>query len=289
MQTTSKIAIIGLGYWGQIIYNNLRDMGYSDIITYDEFKPSASSVNSLNEINAEYIFVCVTTSEHYRICEHFLKIPNTKVFCEKPLTDNTAKSRCLLSLTETYQSYLFVDWLFTFNDQVNYIKQNFFVNLSLGQPLNINMNRLNKGPERYDTNAMHDLASHDVSILQHWFEKPPDKADWISYRRNKQSIQDDSCIGILKFGDATVQINCSWEHNLKDRLCILSFKEGIVVWNDINQEIKVNSKEEPCISQHSPIHNSISAFMSGSIQQNIITENTLAIEETLNATRLSIR
>jgi predicted dehydrogenase len=182
---------------------------------------------------------------------------------------------------------LFVDWLFTYNNEVNYIQKYYFDDKKLGEPLNINMNRLNKGPARTDTNAIQDLASHDISILEYWFRQPASSVNWISYKRNKQSLKDDSCVGILKFNKTTVQINCSWEHNIKDRTCILGFENGIVQWDDIKKEII--DEEKITLIQSSPVKNAIQAFMSDSYYEYHVIESTLSIERTLDATCFNIR
>jgi predicted dehydrogenase len=272
-------AVIGMGYWGSIIYKNLKMMGFCPI-TYD-IDISKCDVTKLEEINAKNVFICTPASKHFEYCSYFLK-QGCNVFCEKPLTTNISDTKNLFNLATQYNTYLFVDWLFTFNDQVNYINNNFFIKHELGKCVNVTMNRLNKGPVRNDVNAIEDLASHDISILQLFAKnKYPLDIQWISYRKNNNSLQDDSCIGLLKYGITNVQINCSWQYPYKDRKCILEFDNGIVVWDDIYKTVYVNDKLIIDSSLYSPIYNSIYAFLNKTEKQNDIFNKTIMIERIL--------
>ena len=58
---------------------------------------------------------------------------------------------------------------------------------------------MNFGPVRTDVNARWDLASHDVSIAHYLLEEQPKEVSWIDFKRDSDSLQEDSVVGVLSF------------------------------------------------------------------------------------------
>ena len=167
-----KIGLIGLGYWGNIILNNLNSMGFTDIVVSDKLIDKKSSqnyefVDDYKKLDCERIFICTPTSSHFTLCKYFLE-KKINIFCEKPLTTSILEAEKLYDLAFKQDIILFVDWIFTFNSQIQTMKKD-YESGKLGKIKSIHMNRLNLGPERFDVNARWDLASHDVSIIQYLF------------------------------------------------------------------------------------------------------------------------
>ncbi len=187
-----KIGIIGFGYWGKIVFNNLLEMKEKDIILCDiSFKENDNfqnftTIKNYKEINdCDLVFVTTLTTTHYEICKYFLE-KKVNVFCEKPLTLSSSEAEKLYDSAIKNNVNLFTDWIFTFNNQIETIK-NDYLKGKLGKIKSILMNRLNLGPERFDVNARWDLASHDISIIQYLFSEQPIKIMWTDYKRNNTS------------------------------------------------------------------------------------------------------
>lgn len=267
-----KIGIIGLGYWGKVILKNLVSLGYQDIKIYDNadiqwgdlgFKfPMAPELKDL--LDRDKVFVITPTATHFEVCKFFIE-NKIDIFCEKPLTDNITSTEVLYSLCNTYNTKIFVDWIFTFNPAVNKIKEIFN---QKGYPKTIICNRLNYGPQRFDVNARLDLSSHDLSILLHWFECEPLQTKWIDFKRWEFSIIEDSNIGLITFKpnpntkQTSVQINSSWEFGKKNRDYIIEFYDGsFLFWDDSKSILELNG--EPIVYEnYSPLESSIESFLS---------------------------
>jgi len=167
-----KLGIIGFGYWGKIIYKNLKILGYNDISICEINQVDLNQVfnedrnkivKNYKDLDVDRVFVTTQTIEHFDICSFFIqkKIP---VFCEKPLTESLTKSNILYELSEKFKTQLYVDWIFTKNEGVEKIKE--IINKKLfGELLSINMRRLNKGPVRFDVDSRIDLSVHDLSVV----------------------------------------------------------------------------------------------------------------------------
>ena len=222
------------------------------------------------------MFVATPTHTHHDICYNLLA-KRVNVFCEKPLTADPGRSDKLFVLADMSDAYLFVDWVFLFNDHVKYLKH-IIDNKKLGNLKSINMNRLNMGPIRHDVNAREDLSSHDISIL-HYLNggEMADRAEWINYKRNSHSDTHDSCIGLLWFGNTFVQINTSWHYGKKDRECIFEFEHGFVVWDDVKQTITING-DQVDVKYSSPLQNSINAFLNKDVPLEEMRNITKKIE-----------
>jgi predicted dehydrogenase len=266
-----KIGIVGLGYWGKIILKNLVNLGYEDIKIFDKceidwgtlgFKfPVTSQLEDL--LDRDKVFVITPTSTHFEVCKFFVE-NKIDIFCEKPLTNNISSTEVLYSLCDTYDTKIFVDWIFTFNPAVNKIKEIF---KEKGNPKTIICNRLNYGPQRFDVDAKLDLSSHDLSIALHWFESDPSEIKWIDFKRWEYSTQNDSSIGLLVFDDSTnsqqtsVQINTSWEFGKKNRDYVIEFYDGsFLFWDDSKSILELNGKQVTYDS-YSPLERSINVFL----------------------------
>ena len=274
-----KVGLIGLGYWGTILLKNLQKHFEFEICTCDTDNEKADFQDYKQLSNSSKIFITTPVKEHNEICRHFLSF-GVNVFCEKPLVMSSIEATDLYKLTKNNNCLLFVDWIFTFNNQVNLIKS-LVKKQTYGKLKSISMSRQNLGPVRSDVTAKYDLASHDVSIVLYILDELPFRTNWIGYKRNKDSITNDSCHGLMQFHDITVQINASWHYGKKDRLCIFEFEKGFLTWEDNSNKFFIN-KENLFQEGSPPLLNSINAFMEGHDNQEL-TINTLKVLEHENS------
>jgi predicted dehydrogenase len=286
-----RVALVGLGYWGKIIYKNLKQIPEITEIKICDPLFSGQKVDGIDEeIDNKYYdydvdcaFVVVPAKYHKKVVEFFLT-SKVHVFCEKPLCLDVDDVNYLYQISESTGKILFVDWIFTFNDQINLIKQH-YESGTFGEIKSIEMNRLNFGPIRYDVNACWDLASHDVSIVQYIFENQyPNKIDWINYKRNHLGNQDDTSVGVLQYEKFDCIINVSWQYGSKFRKCIFEFERGFLIWDDANKKITFNGKQIDLLKKEtSPLENSIKQFIKSSSSGNLpynqkaLTENITKI------------
>lgn len=288
-----RIGVIGCGYWGKIIINNLIQLQYDDLVLCDT-KEILDGLNlgrkfkketDYRKVKCEKVFVLVPVSYHYEVCHHFLS-KGTDVFCEKVLTPKTKEAKNLYELARSNDCNLFVDWVFTFNSEVNHIKSIYEKGL-LGRIKHATMNRQNYGPLRNDVDARFDLASHDLSILLHVFKQKVKKAEWNNYKRNPIGSQCDSTLAFLEFKDYTATINASWEYSKKDRKCFFDFEKGFVEWDDTAKVLNIESDCDIISSERessSPLHKSLLGFLkNGGFDYACQEEMTIDIISSLNA------
>jgi len=279
-----NIGLVGCGYWGKILLKNLIQLGYKNIticekedIDWSDVGQKFKVVKSYKDLKCETVFVVTPPEHHYEVCKYFLK-KGVDVFCEKPLTLDYITSLELYKEAEKAGANLFVDWVFVYNPCVRALRK---IIKERGAPKNIIANRLNYGPVRDTVSARWDLASHDVSIATYLLNKSPEKVTWVDFKRNSISMQNDSTVGIISYGDTNLQINASWEYGKKDRLYSLEFADGFVYWDD-NDKSVIDGFERIDIDNYSPLHKSIETFMQGEYdtkEQRKLTLETIRILE----------
>jgi|TARA_R110002020_G_scaffold279548_5_gene495250 predicted dehydrogenase len=280
-----KIGIVGLGYWGKILLKNLVELGYKDIIICEKQVIDWSQiggtkyklVKSYKDMACDIVFVVTPPRTHYEVCKHFLS-QGINVFCEKPLTLSEKSSSELYAEANKSGAKLFVDWIFMYNPCVQILKN---IIKDRGKPKNIIANRLNYGPARQDVSARWDLASHDVSIATYLLEESPEEVSWVDFKRNSESSQNDSVVGIINYEKTNLQINASWEFGKKDRMYTLEFDDGFVYWDD-NEKSVIDGFNKIPVPSSSPLHISIGEFIQGNFdnrQQKKVTLNTIRILE----------
>ena len=87
-----KVALIGFGYWGKIIYKNLKNINEIEEIKICDPLFAGQKIDGVDEVidsnyydyNVDCVFVVVPAKHHKSVVEHFLR-NDTHVFCEKPL------------------------------------------------------------------------------------------------------------------------------------------------------------------------------------------------------------
>jgi predicted dehydrogenase len=114
-----KICLIGYGYWGKILHKNLLQLNYQHIKIVDEV------LENYHEITEDYDFYFVVTpfSTHEKILKRLANFSNKKIWSEKPLVKTLKASEEIYALLEENGNKLFVDWTYTFNPCVHYLKQ----------------------------------------------------------------------------------------------------------------------------------------------------------------------
>jgi len=265
-----NIGVVGCGYWGKIIINNLISLGCENLTLCDRrdvldginIGRKFNRVEDYKDMACDKVFVLTPPTEHYDVCEYFLN-KGVDVFCEKVLTTGVESSSRLYEIAKLNNANLFVDWIFTFNKQVNDLKS-IYESGALGEIKHVTMNRQNFGPVRFDVDARLDLASHDVSILFHIFEQELKLGSWKSYKRSIDSKQNDSAVGVLQFETFTSLINVSWQYSKKDRMCYFDFEDGFATWDDSSKSLLVETKNIlPTLKEDntSPLHISIRSFL----------------------------
>lgn len=115
-----RVGIIGLGYWGNILYSKLEkicDVRFT-------CRSSDSYLDKLHDV--DLVFVSTPDSTHYDIVKNCL-LAGKHVFCEKPLTPTHSQSQKLFHLAERENVKLYVDDVQNYRNYDFKISKNNFI------------------------------------------------------------------------------------------------------------------------------------------------------------------
>jgi hypothetical protein len=134
---------------------------------------------------------------------------------------------------EQNNNMLFVDWVYTFNPCVDKIRKI----VSKKKIKQVILNRTNDGPKRFDTSSIHDLSSHDLSILYHVFGRTNFDFTWNEFSIKSNEEFGSNISWYYKSG-LQVIINSSWQHKTKNRVSLfITEDDEVIVFDDVKKII----------------------------------------------------
>jgi hypothetical protein len=167
-----KVGIIGLGYWGKILFNSISknnnfevvkvcgrdESNYGDIFTYNH----EDVINS----DAELIIISTQTKHHF---EHIVSaLKNDKhVFVEKPICLTVSEAKEVIDLANDSGKLLFVDHIYTTNPYVLKIKE--ILENDTSSLISYESLRYNQECTLFDTTIIENLMYHDFYIVNFLF------------------------------------------------------------------------------------------------------------------------
>lgn len=244
-----KIAVLGLGYWGPKLVRAFQSddrvsqvIGIEsnperrELISQQDSKLSiASSLDAcLNDNSIEAFVIATPTETHYSLGLKCLQAQK-HLFIEKPLSHNSESAKHLVNLAREKKRILMTGHIFLYNQAVWEIKES-IQSGELGDIIHIKSIRTNLGPIRSDVNALWDLATHDLSIFDYIFNRPPVKVSCSAVSLLGLE-QEDIAIGSLEYGsDQTATFLVSWFDPVKTRKITIIGNEKTLVFDDMQSD-----------------------------------------------------
>jgi predicted dehydrogenase len=246
MATELQFAVIGWGYWGPKIARNLDSLPRA-AVTYvcdmDENRLASVSLGSpmlrlttdpaeVLASNVDAVVIATPVRTHYGLAKQAL-LAGKHVLVEKPLTDDTPQADELACLAEARGLTLMVGHTFQYSQAVNEVRA-LVREGQLGRIFCIEMERLNLGLFRNDTDVIWDLAPHDVSILSYALDEMPESVRVSAHGHLRNAIPDNAHIDLSYASGARAHIHVSWMHPTKVRRVTLIGSERMAVYDDTN-------------------------------------------------------
>jgi len=247
-----KIAVIGCGYWGPNYVRTFNELSSSSICLCCDV-----DVDRLNYIKGIYPFIKVTTnysdilkdpkidavcistpaSTHYEIVKESL-LNGKHVLVEKPLALSVSDGEALVKIAKDQKRILMVGHVYLYHPAVQKMKS-YIKNKELEDLYYLYSVRTGLGPIRRDTNAMWDLAPHDMSIYLHLLDQMPKNvsARGASYLQN--GIEDVVLLSIEFSRKIMGYIHVSWLDAYKVRKLTIVSKGKMIVFDDTNSNEKL--------------------------------------------------
>jgi predicted dehydrogenase len=182
--------------------------------------------------NIDAVVIATPTSTHFGLAKQALE-SRKHVLVEKPLALTSGEAEELRKEAEGVQRVLMVGHLFLFNHGVRSVKEQIEMG-SLGKVFYAAMVRTNLGPIRRDVNAAWDLAAHDISIANYWFDDQPLSVSAVGGSWINPGL-DDTVFATLRYPDEIlVNLHVSWLNPRKARDITVVGDRAMLTLDDMN-------------------------------------------------------
>jgi predicted dehydrogenase len=229
--------------------------------SYPNVRVSADSADVIASPDIDAIAVVTPVWTHYELAKAALE--NGKhVFVEKPFTSNAAQAEELINLAARKNLKIMVDHTFLFTGAVRKIGQ-LLDEGTLGNIYYYDSTRVNLGLFQHDINVIWDLATHDLSIIDHLIKEAPEAIS-ATGQSHLNGHEDIAFITIYFPNKVIAHINVNWISPVKIRTTLIGGEKKMLVWNDLeaDEKLKIYDKGVDVKSQEG-MYNLLVSYRSG--------------------------
>jgi predicted dehydrogenase len=246
-----KFGVIGFGYWGPNVVRNLDQLEGCTVAAvcdrsstarqrvrqgYPQVKVLSQTADLISSTEIDAIAIATPVESHYELTKAALQ--NGKhVFVEKPFTTDSNQAEELINLAAAKNLQIMVDYTFLFTGAVRTIRQLLDEN-ALGKIYYYDSTRANLGLFQEDVNVIWDLASHDLSIIDHLIKETPEAVS-ATGQAHVNGFEDMAFITIYYPCKMIAHINVSWLSPVKVRTTVIGGDKKMLLWNDLESVEKV--------------------------------------------------
>lgn len=242
-----RVGVIGFGQWGP---NHVRNfcaiedctvVRVCDLSTarlglvrkqFRDLETTTEPTAITQAADIDAVVVATPVQTHFALVQQALEA-GKDVLCEKPLANSVDECRILCDLAAAKRRVLMVGHVFLYNPCVQHLK----IDLDrgeLGRVYYMDATRTNLGPVRRDVGAIHDLASHDISIFNHLLGTPPTEVSATGGFFLQEKIEDIAFLTLRYPKGIVCHIHTSWLNPRKVRHLTIVGDHKMAVWDDMN-------------------------------------------------------
>jgi predicted dehydrogenase len=246
MSEAVRIGVLGFGGWGPNHVRNFNGIKESEVILIAD--PDASRraqaqqqwpfcrvVSDSDEVLAsdevDAVVVSTPLASHFDLSLGALEA-GKDVLCEKPLASTVTQCERLVGEAEERSRILHVGHVFLFNAGILKLKEIIDYG-DLGSLYYFHAVRTNLGPFRLDTNAVGDLATHDISIFDFLLGSSPEAVSATGMRCLQDRQEDVAFITLYYPRGVLANILVSWLDPMKVRRITAVGAKKMAVWDDL--------------------------------------------------------
>lgn len=253
-----RVGLIGYGYWGPNLARNLWRSGHAKLAMIADLDvarrelasnhyPDAEIVEDyqvgLASLGLDAIVVATPLSTHEEIGLASLDA-GCHVLIEKPLASSCEGAQRLIQSAAAKNKVLMVDHTFVYSQPVIRIRE-LVESGDVGEIQYFDSVRVNLGIFRPDSNVLWDLATHDISIMQHILHAKPVAISATGASNIPGQHENVSFMTVFFEGGQTIgHVHVNWLAPVKMRQTVVCGTNKMVVWDDLQpmEPIKVYDK-----------------------------------------------
>ncbi len=239
-----KVALVGLGYWGEKILRNLFSLvGPENLLAIDVRADRRAAIRgsypgiatagsidaALRDDNLQAVVLATPAATHSPLGRRVLKA-GRHLLVEKPLATSAADAEALVRLAAERDLRLMVGHTFLFSPRVEVLTDS-VRNGRVGSVHYVTTSRLNLGLYQEDINVIWDLAPHDFSILFHVLQEFPVSVQTMA-RSSRRGVPDVAFMHLEFPSGVIASATVSWRAPRKVRNTVVVGDEGMIVYDD---------------------------------------------------------
>jgi predicted dehydrogenase len=252
------VAVLGCGYWGINYLRIFSELPGARVVVacdqrqerLEEITERFPGIQVTTQLDAalrchgvDAAIVCTNASAHHDATRRAL-LAGKHVLVEKPLTTLSTDAEALIDLAESRSAVLMVGHTFIYNPGVRKVKEY----VRDGQEVYyLHSSRTNLGPIRGDVNAVWDLATHDIAIINYLLDDTPRWASAVGAKVLRNCRED---VGFVTLGyqresaEIVAHIHVSWADPNKVRELVVVGSHRRVVFSELNGVAQVRVLEK---------------------------------------------
>lgn len=243
----ARIGLIGAGYWGPNIARNFAEDTSSDLVVVADLSEErlariqqrypgiriTTDYTTLFDMELDGVAIATPPATHFTIARECIR-NGLSCLIEKPITTALADAEELVRLADEHDVRLMVGHTFEYNPAVLEM-QRMVRDGELGEVFYIDAIRSNLGLFQLGTDAMWDLAPHDISIINFVLGTQPVRvtAHAGSFVLRERGINDLVYLHLEYPGNRLANIRVSWLDPNKTRRTTVVGDKKMLVYDDV--------------------------------------------------------
>ncbi|HXT19354.1 MAG TPA: Gfo/Idh/MocA family oxidoreductase [Thermoanaerobaculia bacterium] len=254
MTGTTRVAVLGLGYWGPNLVRNFHgnerarlrvvcdarpERAAAAARAYPGSEPLTDAQAAVAHPEVDAVVLATPVDTHFPLAKAAIAA-GKHVLVEKPLAACREHAEELIELARRAGVVLMVDHVFLYTPAVRKIKE-IVDRGDLGPLTFINSVRVNLGQFQNDVNVVWDLAPHDLAIVDYVVGRLPRSISVFGAAHKDRQLEDVAYVN-LDFGEGLIAgFHVSWLSPIKVRQLTIGGADRCLVYNDVDpvEKIKV--------------------------------------------------
>lgn len=246
------IGVVGYGYWGPNLVRNFSEHPEAHVVAVCDSKSdrleaaarrhpgvgvTAAFSDLLESPEVDAIIVATPSATHFALARAAL-LAGKHVLMEKPMTSTSEEAEILIELAERRRLVLMVDHTFCYTPAVQKLRS--MVDQSeLGQLYYWDSVRINLGLFQRDVGVLHDLAVHDLAIIDHVLGQTPVAVSATGVAHVKGRPVSTAYLTCYFANDFIAHIHVNWLSPIKLRRTLVSGDGGMVMYDEAEPTDKI--------------------------------------------------
>ena len=240
-QATTRVAVIGCGYWGRNLVRNFSDLGVlyalCDVDAElarqfgDRYRVDTPAFEDiLLDPGIDSVAIATPAVTHSAFARQAL-VAGKHVFVEKPLALDIDAAEELNTLAKQQERVLMVGHLLQYHPAFITLKE-LVAQGKLGRLRHIYSHRLNLGKVRREENILWSFAPHDISMILSLVGGEPERVSAVGSFFLQSQVADVTTTHMSFPGGENAHVFVSWLHPYKEQKLVVVGDDGMAVFDD---------------------------------------------------------